>query len=119
MSEARKHVFLVATIARRDTGDCRAGAPPAARNKSATGAVALQIFIHPGADAFERLLDILDRVGHAETQIAFAEIAKRRPGETGYPRFVEQRVRQFLRGPARLPDVGEDVKCALRRPARE
>ena len=35
-----------------------------------------QILLRPSADAIECLLDVLDRVGHAEAQIAFPEIAK-------------------------------------------
>ena len=39
-----------------------------------------KILLRPGADAIERFLDVLNRVGHAEAQITLAEIAKRGPG---------------------------------------
>jgi hypothetical protein len=48
-----------------------------------------QVLVHPGADAIERLLDVFDRVGDAEAQIAFAEIAKRGPGQRGDAGIVE------------------------------
>src|SRR5947199_10039881 len=60
----------------------------------------LQVLLRPTADPLERLLDVLDRVGDAETQIAFAEIAERGPGQRGDAGVVEQRVGQFLRWPS-------------------
>ena len=73
----------------------------------------LQILLRPGADAIECLLDVLDRVGHAEAQIALAEIAESGPGERGDAGVVEQRVGQFLRWPPGLLDVRENVERAL------
>src|SRR5437667_7419414 len=73
----------------------------------------LEIFLRPVAYAIERFLDVFDRVGDAEAQIAFAEIAEGGPGQPGDAGVVEQRVRQFLRGPPGLLDVGENVKRAF------
>src|SRR5205807_4088237 len=80
-------------------------------------AVALQIFAGPIADAFKRFLDVLDRVGDAEAQIAFAEIAERGPRKCGDAGVIEQRIGQFLRWPAGLRNVGENVERALRQAA--
>src|SRR3989442_12947876 len=79
----------------------------------------LQVLLRPGADAIERLLDVFDRVGHAEAQIAFAEVAKRSPRERGDAGVFEQRVGQFLRWPPGSLDVGENVERALRQAAGE
>ena len=49
---------------------------------------ALQILRRPVPDAVERLLDVLDRVGYAETQIALAEGAKSGPRERGDPGII-------------------------------
>src|SRR5450631_1927031 len=68
----------------------------------------LKMFVHPGADAIECLLDVLDRVRHAEAQIALAKIAESGPRQPGDAGIVEQRVGQFLRGPSGLLDVGEN-----------
>src|SRR5436853_6332010 len=73
-----------------------------------------KIFLCPGADAIERLLDVLDRVGHAEAQIAFAEVAEGGPGQSGDASFVQQRVGQFLGWPSGLLDVRENVERAFR-----
>jgi len=67
---------------------------------------ALHVLLRPGADAIECLLDILDRVGHAEAQVAFAEIAEGGTGQRGDAGIVEQRVGQFLRSPPGSLDVG-------------
>src|SRR5213595_2665348 len=60
--------------------------------RGATNAVALQILFRPSVNAIERFLDVLDRVRHAETQITFAEFAKRGPGERSDPGILEKRV---------------------------
>src|SRR5439155_14053169 len=64
-------------------------------------------------DAIEGFLDVLYRVGHAEAQIAFTEIAECGPRQGGYAGIVEQRVGQFFRRPAGPLDVGENVERAL------
>src|ERR1017187_10284793 len=73
----------------------------------------LKMLVRPGPDAVERFLDVLDRVGHAEAQIALAEIAEGGTGQTGDAGIVEQCVGQFLRWPSGLLDVGENVERAL------
>src|SRR4029434_5735535 len=74
---------------------------------------ALQILCRPGTDAIERLLDVLDRIGHAEAQIALAEVAESSPRERGDAGVIKQCVGQFLRWPPGLLDVRENVECAL------
>src|SRR5690348_13811191 len=80
---------------------------------------ALQILLCPGSDAIECLLDILDRVGHAEAQITLAEVAEGSPRKRGDAGVVEQRVGQFLRWPSGPFDVWENVERALRQEAGE
>src|SRR5438046_5941442 len=60
-----------------------------------------------------RLFDVVYRVAYSESQIAVAESAEGGPGQPGDAGVVEQRVRQFLRGPPGLLDVGENVKRAF------
>jgi hypothetical protein len=70
----------------------------------------LQILLRPGRDAIERLLNVLDRVGDAEAQVAFAESAESGSGQRGDTCVIEQRVGQFLRWPARSRDVGKNIE---------
>jgi hypothetical protein len=49
----------------------------------------LEVFFRPSADAFESLLDIFDRVCHAESQVTFTEIAKRRSRKRRHARVFE------------------------------
>jgi len=60
--------------------------------RSGTGVSVSDIFLRPGADAIECFLDVLYRVGHAEAQIAFTEIAECGPRQGGYAGIVEQRI---------------------------
>src|SRR5438874_11117117 len=66
----------------------------------------LQIFVRPGADTIECLLDVLDRVGHAEAQIALAEVAEGSTRQRGDAGVIEQRVGESFRWPPGLLDVG-------------
>src|SRR5919198_2859521 len=79
----------------------------------------LQIFLGPLLNSIQRLIYVLDRVGHAEPQITFAELAKGGAGKAGHACIFQQRVGQLLRGPSRTGDVGESVKRALGQPAGE
>src|SRR4051794_9074441 len=87
----------------------------------ATGHLSLisKIFLRPTAYAIQRLLDIVNRVSHAEPQITFAEIAECGTGQSSDPRVIKQRIGQFLRWPPGFLDVRENVKCSLGRPAGE
>src|SRR5207245_8761148 len=73
----------------------------------------------PRMHAFQRPVQVLQRIGHAEAQIAFSVIAKRRPRKTSYSGVIHQRISQLLRFPARLADIGEHVERALGNAARE
>src|SRR5438046_2308 len=77
-------------------------------------AVALQILFRPSVNAIERFLDVLDRVRHAETQITFAEFAKRGPGERSDPGILEKRVGESFRWPTGLSDVRKNIERAVR-----
>src|SRR6266508_1381198 len=79
----------------------------------------LQILFRPGADAIECFLDVLDRVRHAEAQVTFPEIAKCRARERRNVRVVKQRVGKFLRWPAGLRDVWENIERSLGQTAGE
>src|SRR5437899_3149356 len=79
----------------------------------------LEIFLRPGLDAIERFLDVLNRVGYAEAQITFAEIAECGTGQRSDANVVEQRVGQFLGWPTGLRDVGKNVERAVRQAAGE
>src|SRR4029077_18049419 len=79
----------------------------------------LQILVYPSLDPIERFLDVLDGISHAEAQIAFTEIAKGSAGERGDASVIQKRVRKFLRWPAGLRDVWENVKRAMRQAAGE
>src|SRR4029453_5078412 len=79
----------------------------------------LQILFRPGSDAIERFLNVLDRVRHAETQIAFAEITKGSSGKSGDAGIVEQCVGQFLRWPSGFGNVWENVERTVRGTAGE
>src|ERR1043166_727908 len=70
----------------------------------------VKILACPIADTIERFLDVLDRIGYAETQVTFTEMAKRCPGQASNASVIEKRVRQFLRLPTRFRNVGENVK---------
>jgi hypothetical protein len=52
----------------------------------------LQIFLRPLPHPIERLLDVFDRVGHAEAQITFAEIAECSTRQRGDTRVIEQHI---------------------------
>ena len=47
---------------------------------------------HPVIHALDSLLDILDRVCYAETQVAFAKVTESCAGERGNTGFLEQRI---------------------------
>src|ERR1700758_5066609 len=74
----------------------------------------LEIFVGPRRDTIERFLDVLDRVGDAEAQIAFAESAERGTGQGGHAHVAGERAGGFFRVPAGLRDVGKNVECAFR-----
>src|ERR1700757_609153 len=101
----------VKTMSHRESENCRAGALP---GRVATELVTLQIFLCPGADAIECFLDILDRVGNAETQIAFPEFAERSAGQSRDAGVIEERVGQSLRRPPGRGDVRKNIKRAVR-----
>src|SRR5438309_7296196 len=69
-----------------------------------------QVFVDPASDAIECLLDILDRVSHAEAQIALAEVAEGGPRERGNAGVVQQRAGQFLRWPSGRLDIGKNIE---------
>src|SRR5207253_3764706 len=79
----------------------------------------LQILVHPSSHAIQRLLDVLDRVRHAEAQIAFSETTEGSAGQRGNACLVEECVGQFLRWPSSLRDVRENVERTMRRAAGE
>src|SRR4029077_5341381 len=79
----------------------------------------LQILIYPSLDAIERFLDVLDGIGHAEPQIAFAESAEGGAGERGDAGIVQECIGQFLRRPTCLLDVRKNVERAMRQTAGE
>src|ERR1700722_19843860 len=73
----------------------------------------LEILSSPRVDAIERLLQILQRIGHAGAQVTFAEVTEGGAGERRYSGLLEQRVGERLRLPPRLRDVGENIECAF------
>src|ERR1017187_9504048 len=79
----------------------------------------LKMLLRPPIDAIQRLLKIFDRISDAEPQMALAICAECSSGQRRNSHIVQQRVRQLLRGPARLLDVGESVERALGQPAGE
>jgi hypothetical protein len=56
----------------------------------------LQALLRPLIDPLQRLLQILQRIRHAETQVAFTEFAKRCARERSHTSLFEQRVGQRL-----------------------
>jgi hypothetical protein len=52
----------------------------------------LQVLFRPVIDALERLLQILQRISHAEAQVAFAEGAERRTGKRRFSFLRSQTV---------------------------
>src|ERR1019366_890189 len=92
---------------------------PAVRRARTPDFSTLQILLRPLIDAIQRLLKILDGIGNTEPQITFTEGAERRSRQPRDSRVVKQRVRQLLRRPSGLLDIGEGIKRALRQPAGE
>src|SRR5208283_2275460 len=78
-----------------------------------------EILLRPLVDALQRLLQILQRIGHAEAQVAFSVFAKGRSRKGCHSSLLQQRVRQRLRLPASLHDVGKNVECAFGHAAGE
>src|SRR5437899_8202997 len=74
----------------------------------------LQVLLCPLPYPIQRLFQILDGIGNAETQIPFAEPAKSCPGQTRDSRFLEKSICQLLRIHTGLADVGKDIKSACR-----
>src|SRR6478672_11666107 len=79
----------------------------------------LQVPLGPVVDLVQGVVQVLQRIGHTETQIAFAEMSKRRPRKTSDSGLLQQRVRQRFRFPASFLNVWKNIKRALRHAARE
>src|SRR5260370_34247257 len=77
----------------------------------------LQILFRPRGHAIERLVDVLDRVGNTETQVAFTEIPECGTRQRGNAGIIEQCVGQFLGRPAGFGDVWKNVEGTVRRTA--
>src|ERR1035437_10874015 len=71
----------------------------------------LEILLRPLVDALQRLFEILERIGHAEAQVAFAEMAECRAGKRRHAGLLQQSVGQRLGFPSRPGDVREHVEC--------
>jgi hypothetical protein len=65
-------------------------------------------------DAVDRLLDVGDRVGVREANVAFALIAEAGAGHQRDPGLVQQLVLQLARGVAGAGDVGKRIEGAAR-----
>ena len=61
-----------------------------------------EVLLRPLVDAFEGLLQVLQRIGNAEAQVAFAEFAEGGAGKRGHSSLLQQRIGQLLRFPSRL-----------------
>src|SRR5581483_4176224 len=57
---------------------------------------AAHVLLRPLLHAVEGCVDVLQRIGHAEAQVAFAEGAERRAGQRGDARVFQERVGNFL-----------------------
>src|SRR5262249_13135745 len=79
----------------------------------------LEILAHPGADAIECFLDVLDRIGDAETQITFAEFAERGAGQSSDTGVLEERVSKLFRWPPGFLNVRKNIERAVRQLTRE
>src|SRR6266850_6919640 len=79
----------------------------------------LEALLRPLLNIRERLLDVLNRIGHAEAQIALAELAESRACQARHAGLIQQRVGQLLRSPTGAGDVRESVERALRNAAGE
>src|SRR5260370_14537060 len=73
----------------------------------------LEILLRPLVNAVQRLLQVLQRISHAEAQVAFAKVTECGTGECRNSCLLEQSICQRLRFPSRLRDVGKDVECAF------
>src|SRR3984957_17061821 len=78
-----------------------------------------QILARPLIDAVQRLLQIFQRIGYAEAQVAFSELAEGCAGKRGDAGLLQQCVSQRLRFPSRLRDIGKSVECPFRFGARK
>src|SRR5579863_4020136 len=76
-----------------------------------------EILLCPLVDAIQRLLQVLQRIRHAEAQVAFAELSECRARERCYSGLLEQSIGKRLRFPSRLRDVGKGIKRAFRHAA--
>ncbi len=81
--------------------------------------VRLQVFFCPVVNQNQSLVQILQRVGDAEAEVAFSVFAEGGAGESGDTGLIEQRVGQFLGRPAGFCNVGEGVERAFGRAAGE
>src|SRR5208282_145613 len=95
----------------RPRTSCRAGRPALH--------FSVQVFSYPVFDPQQRRVQVLERIGYAEAEIAFSVFAERGAREAGNTGLFEQRVGQFLRRPAGLGDVRKHIECALRQAAGE
>src|SRR5580704_1697039 len=87
------------------------------QRKSAKICGLLQILLRPLIHSSQCLIQILQRISHAETQIALTIISKCRSRKTSHARLLQQRICQLFRLPSRLRDIGEYIKRAFRQPA--
>src|SRR5271165_4082079 len=79
----------------------------------------LQILLRPLLNALESKLNVLDRIRHAEPQVALAKRPERGSRQRGHSCLFQQRVGQLLRRPARLLDIRKRIERALGQTARE
>src|SRR5260370_6510347 len=79
----------------------------------------LEILLRPSFDPFQRFLQVLERIGNAEPQVAFSVGAEGGAAKPGHACLLEQRVGHFLGSPAGGPDAGESVKSAFGNTAME
>src|ERR1035437_2199366 len=81
----------------------------------ATGCVAslAQVLAYPLFNSRQGFVQVLQRVGDTEAEIAFSVCAEGGAGEAGDTGLFEQRVGQFLGRPAGLRNVGEGVERAF------
>jgi hypothetical protein len=81
--------------------------------------MSLQVLLCPGVDLVQSLVQVLHRIGNAESQVAFAKGAERRTCQARNPGIFQQNVGQFLGSPSGLGDIGEGIERAMRQTAAE
>ena len=59
---------------------------------TSSSTLASEILPGPLVEAIECLLQVFQRIGHAEAQVAFAEFAERRAGKRGYSGLLKESI---------------------------